>query len=95
MKAETEKQTAITNAEAEAEAMKVRAEGEAEANRILAEAEAKANKVLAESITEALTEYKKIEKWDGKLPVVSGGDGATPILDVSSITDSAAPAVTE
>ncbi len=73
LKAETEKQTAITNAEAEAEAMKIRAEAEAEANRI-----------LSESITDELTEYYKIEKWDGKLPVVSGS-GTTPILDVSSI----------
>lgn len=73
LKAETEKQTAITNAEAEAEATKIRAEAEAEANRI-----------LAESITAELIEYQKIEKWNGELPVVSGGD-TTPILDVSTI----------
>ncbi|MBQ8396122.1 MAG: prohibitin family protein [Oscillospiraceae bacterium] len=73
LKAETEKQTAITNAEAEAEATKIRAEAEAEANRI-----------LAESITAELIEYQKIEKWNGELPVVSGG-GTTPILDVSTI----------
>ena len=80
LKAETEKQTAITNAEAEAEAMKIRAEAEAEANRI-----------LSESITPELTEYYKIEKWDGKLPLFAGGE-ATPILDVSSIMDDAAEA---
>ncbi len=62
LKAETEKQTAITNAEAEAEA-----------TRIKAEAEAAANKALTESLTPELIEYNKIQKWDGKLPQVTGG----------------------
>lgn len=79
LKAETEKQTAITNAEAEAEAMKIRAEAEAEANRI-----------IAESITGELVDYKKIEKWNGELPMVSGE--ATPIIDMSSITSNGTPA---
>ena len=75
LKAETEKQTKITNAEADAEALKIQTEAEAEANRI-----------LAESITDALVEYNKIQKWDGELPMVTGG--ATSILDMSSILDS-------
>ncbi len=83
LKAETEKQTKITNAEAEAEAMKVRAEGEAEALKITAQAEAEANATIADSITKDLIEYHKIEKWDGKLPVVSGGSGT--FVDVSGI----------
>lgn len=74
LKAETEKQTKITNAEAEAEAVKIRAEAEAEANRI-----------LAESITDALVEYNKIEKWNGELPRVTGG--ASSILDITSFID--------
>ena len=75
LKAETEKQTKITNAEADAEALKIQTEAEAEANRI-----------LAESITDALVEYNKIQKWNGELPMVTGG--ATSILDMSSILDS-------
>ena len=63
LKAETEKQTAITNAEAEAEALKIKAEAEAEANRI-----------IAASITDALVDYNKIEKWDGALPQVTGSN---------------------
>ena len=70
LKAETEKQTAITNAQAEAEA-----------TRIKAEAEAAANKVLAESLSEELIEYNKIEKWDGELPQVTGGSA---IVDLTS-----------
>lgn len=73
LKAETEKQTSITNAEAEAEATKIKADAEAEAN-----------KVLAASITPELVEYNKIEKWDGKLPTVSGGNS---IIDIGNVTD--------
>ncbi len=69
LKAETEKQTAITIAEAEAETMKIKAQAEAEANRI-----------LTESLSDQIIEYSKIEKWDGKLPQVSG---ASTIIDLS------------
>ena len=72
LKAETEKKTAITNAEAEAEAAKVRAEGEAEANQ-----------TLAKSLTEEVIENKKIEKWNGELPKVSGSGGT--IIDFGSV----------
>ncbi len=63
LKAETEKQTAITNAEAEAETIRIKAEAEAEANA-----------TLSESLTEQIIEYSKVEKWDGKLPQVTGSD---------------------
>lgn len=68
--AETEKQTAIAKAEAEAETIKIKATAEAEAN-----------KVLSESITNNVIEYNKIEKWDGKLPQVTGGSGTLINLD--------------
>lgn len=68
--AETEKQTAIAKAEADAETIKIKAEAEAEANR-----------VLSESITSNVIEYNKIEKWDGKLPQVTGGSGTLINLD--------------
>ena len=62
-KAETEKKTAVTNAEAEAEALKIRAEAEAEANR-----------TIAASLTPEIIENKKLEKWNGELPKVTGGN---------------------
>ena len=68
--AETEKQTAIAKAEAEAETIKIKAQAEAEAN-----------KSLSESITSNIIEYNKIEKWDGKLPQVTGGSGTLIDLD--------------
>ncbi len=73
LKAETEKQTIITNAEAEAEALKIKAEAEAEANAI-----------IAASITDALVDYNKIEKWDGSLPQVTGGSTIVDLTDEDS-----------
>lgn len=64
LKAETEKKTAITNAQADAEAQKIRAQGEAEANT-----------AISKSLTDQVIENKKIEKWNGELPRVSGGAG--------------------
>ena len=63
LKAETEKQTAITNAEAEAEAVRIRAEAEAEANNL-----------IKESLNEVILRSKFYEKWDGKLPQAMGTD---------------------
>lgn len=69
-------------AEAEAEEKRIKAQGEADATKIKAEAEAEANKKISESLTPELLERKKIEKWDGKLPTVTGG--STPMLDIST-----------
>ena len=69
LKAETEKQTAITNAQAEAETIRIKAEAEAEANR-----------TISESLTEQILENNKIQKWNGELPQVVGDNGA--IIDL-------------
>ena len=74
LKAETEKKTAITNAEAQAEAVKIKAQGDAEAN-----------KLLNDSLTDKVIENKKIEKWNGELPRVSGSGGT--IIDLGDIED--------
>lgn len=73
LKAETEKQTAITNAEADAEAIKIKAEAEAEANN-----------TVSNSLTDKIIDNKKIEKWNGQLPQVTG-DGGT-IIDIGDIS---------
>ena len=72
LKAETEKKTAITNAEAEAEAVKIKAEAEAEAN-----------KTIAASLTDEVIENKKIEKWNGELPRVTGGSDT--MIDIGGL----------
>lgn len=73
LKAETEKQTAITNAEAEAETMRIKAEAEADAN----------NKIRA-SLSEEVIRSKFYEKWDGKLPQAMGSDSVITNIDGGS-----------
>lgn len=63
LKAETEKQTKITNAQASAEVKVTEAE-----------AEAKANQLLNQELTDKIIKKQFIEKWDGKLPAVQGGN---------------------
>ena len=65
LKAETDKQKAITNAQADAESI-----------RIKAQAEADANKTISSSLTDQVIEYLKVQKWDGILPQVTGTSGA-------------------
>ena len=67
-KAEADKQVAITNAEAEAQKTSIAADAQAEANR-----------KLAESLSDTLIDYQKIQKWDGKLPTVSGSNALVSI----------------
>ena len=73
-KQEIENQTAIAKAEAKAET-----------KRIEAEAEAEANKKISESLTDEILDNKAIDKWDGKMPTVTG-DGGT-IVDIGGIND--------
>ena len=77
LKAETEKQTAITNAEAEAETI-----------RIKAEAEAAANETINGSLTPNIIKNKTIEKWNGVLPAVTGG--TETIVDIGELVDTTA-----
>jgi regulator of protease activity HflC (stomatin/prohibitin superfamily) len=70
-------------AQGQAQALQAQAEGEAAATRIRADAQAEANLKLAKSLTRDLIQYQQIQRWDGKLPVFSGG--ATPLINASSI----------
>lgn len=69
-------------AEVEAQGRKRMAAAEANSKAVLTEAEAQAaaNRKIAESLSTNLVELRKIEKWDGKLPQVSGGN--TPFVSV-------------
>jgi len=71
-------------AEGAANALRAQAQGEADATKIRAQAQAEANQQLARSLTPDLIRYQQLQRWDGKLPVFSGG-GATPLIDATSI----------
>ncbi len=70
LKAETEKQTAITNAEAEAEATRIRAEAEADAN-----------KKIKASLDDNVIRSKFYDKWNGELPQAMGSDSVITSID--------------
>jgi prohibitin 2 len=55
---------------------------EAEQKIVEAEASAKANQLMEQSLTDGILTQRFIEKWDGKLPVVSGNQN---IMDISSL----------
>lgn len=78
--AEYAAQKRLVEERAEAETKRIKAQAEADAITIKAEAEAEANRKLSESLTPELIENKKIDKWDGKLPTVSGE--ASPIIGI-------------
>ena len=84
LKTRTEQEQVIVIAEAEAKKRVIDAEAEASAITAKAKAQADANKLLSESLNQSLVDYQKIQKWDGKLPAVTGG---TPIIDVGNITE--------
>ena len=70
----------VQRATAEAQIAVAQAKGRSESVLVEANAQAEANVVLAKSITPALIQYKAIEKWNGSLPTVSGGN--TPFINL-------------
>lgn len=66
------KKIELETARIEAEKKKVEAHADADAQLIRAQGQAKSNQVIQQTLTNELIEYKKAEKWDGKLPTVSG-----------------------
>lgn len=64
----------IAQAHGGAEAARQRAEGEADAILIRARAEAKSNEIIRLSTTGTVLQYRAIERWDGKLPLMQSGD---------------------
>lgn len=78
IQAEKDKEVAAIRAEQKI----IAAEADAEALRIASEAEAEANAKIASSLTNALIDKIKYEKWNGELPSVSGADGV--IVDIGN-----------
>lgn len=78
----------VTQATGLANAVKAQAEGDAAATLTKARAQAEANDLLAKSITPPLIQYEQLQRWDGKLPLFTGG-GGTPLIDTSALLKSA------
>ena len=86
IKAEQDK----VEAQGQANAQRETAQGDADSTLIRAKAQADANKLLAESVSDSLIRYQMMLRWDGKLPVFTGG-GATPLIDTSDLLNNTRP----
>lgn len=77
-----QKQNELVQVQADAAKEVARAEGHAKAVLASAEADARANRMLADSLTGSLVELKRLEKWNGVLPSVTGG--AMPFISMTT-----------
>lgn len=78
------KQTAQQNAlKAEQDLQRIKVE--AEQTVAQAQAEAEAYRLKSEQITPQMIAMEYIDKWDGKLPTVAGGDSSSMLIDISEI----------
>jgi regulator of protease activity HflC (stomatin/prohibitin superfamily) len=83
---EIEAQQAEAKAIGEQKANVARAEGLRQANILEAEGEAAAIKIIDEQLRNNpnYLEWLKTQQWDGVLPLVTGGGGATPFIEIPS-----------
>ena len=73
----------VKEAEANAKIEVAKAEGSARAMKIKADAEAYYNRTIAASLSPMIVQEDMIEKWDGKMPQIVGGNGM--MLDISKV----------
>ena len=78
-KAEADQQIETARGMAQSEVLK--AEAEAKAITAKAKAQAEANKLQAQSLSPELIQWNAIQKWDGKLPQMTGS-GALPFIQI-------------
>lgn len=80
-----QRQNEVAQATAEAQKKVAEAKGEADSILLKAQAQSQANKILAESLTSEFVQYEALQKWDGKLPTMTGSS-AIPFIDVTKQT---------
>lgn len=85
-----EAQQAEAKAVGEQKANVARADGVRQANVLQAQGEAEAIKIIDQQLRNnpRYLEWLKTQQWDGVLPLVTGGDGATPFIQIPSGEDS-------
>jgi regulator of protease activity HflC (stomatin/prohibitin superfamily) len=81
---EIEAQQAKAHAVGEQQANIARAEGIRQANVLQAQGEAEAIRIIDEQLKQRpdYLEWLKTQRWDGVLPLVTGGGGATPFIQI-------------
>ena len=73
----------VAEATGRANALKAQAEGEAGAILTRAKAQREANSMLSQTLTQELIRSQQIQKWDGKLPIVTGS--TAPFMDINGL----------
>jgi regulator of protease activity HflC (stomatin/prohibitin superfamily) len=76
-----EAENKVRESEAVAQQQIAEAKGAAESQLIRARADAEANDIRAKSITPSLLQAQALEKWDGKMPQVTGS-GSMPFIQL-------------
>lgn len=76
-------QNEVAVAKAEAEKKVAKAEGDAKALKVKADAEAYYNRTVSNSLSTLIIQQNMLEKWDGKLPMMSGSSNV--MLDVNKL----------
>lgn len=71
------------NAKLDAEKKQIEAESNAQAEITEAKANAEANRIRRESLTKELLQQQLIERWNGELPMIQGGN-SQPIINMPS-----------
>ena len=71
----TQKQNELVQVQADAAKAVAAATGKAQATLIAAEADSAYNRKINESLTPTLVEWQKAQRWDGKMPQVTGVGG--------------------
>lgn len=79
-----------SKARVDAETRVVAAQGEANAILVRAKAASEAQQVQRATLSDLYVQFLAVDKWDGRLPSVTGGGGAVPFINIPTAT--AAPA---
>ncbi|MGH9952217.1 MAG: hypothetical protein ACRD5J_11350 [Nitrososphaeraceae archaeon] len=84
MRIEIEAQQVEARAVGDQQANIARAEGVRQANVLQAQGEAQAITIIDEQLrnSSSYLEWLKSQSWDGQLPLVVGGSGVTPFIDI-------------
>lgn len=77
-----QKRYELLQAQKQAEIEVAQAEGHAGALRVKADAESYYNEKVTRSLTPLLVQQRFLEKWEGKLPQIMGGNSMVPFINV-------------
>jgi len=76
-----QRENELREAEAQAKKQIAEAEGKAKSMLAIAEAEAKSNALKLKTLTSELIQYEAIQRWDGRLPTMTGSN-AIPFINI-------------